>query len=133
MVGTTNNSLNDYISLCTLQWATGGPSSFSVTANYPKLIMRDYRGAHSVDAWTVAPGPAGANSSGASFTIPALAATASANEVYAGCFFDDQSITAGPSDLADSTIDSVQWGSFDGDGLIAGKGTVPPAQNATGK
>jgi hypothetical protein len=131
-IGTTHNSSNDYISLCTLQWTTGGLSSFSVTANYPKLIMRDYRGAHSADAWTLSPS-AGTNTQGTSFAIPALAATASANEVYAGCFFDDQSVAAGPSDLGDSTVNNVQWGSFDGDALITAKGTILPAQTATGE
>jgi hypothetical protein len=132
-VGVSHNSSNDYISLCTLQWATGDPSSFSVTANYPKLIMRDYRGANSVDAWTVAPGSAGANTQGTSFSIPALAASASANEVYADCFFDDEPVTSGPSGLGDATVDNVQWGSFDGDALIPAQGTIPVAQTATGE
>jgi hypothetical protein len=131
-VGVTHNSSNDYISLCTLQWASGDPSSFSVTADYPKLIMRDYRGANSVDAWTVAPSSAGANTNGNSFTIPALAATASANETYVGCFFDDGPMTAGPSDLGDADLDEVQWGSFDGDALIPNQGAIPAGQTATG-
>jgi hypothetical protein len=132
-IGTTHNSSNDYISLCTAQWATGGPASYSVTANYPKLIMRDYRGANSVDAWTVAPATIGGNTSGTSFSIPTLAATATASEVYAGCFFDDQAVTAGPSNLTNGVVDEVQWGSFDGDKLISAQGTIPAAQTATGK
>jgi hypothetical protein len=132
-IGTTHNSSNDYISLCTAQWATGGPASFSVTANYPKLIMRDYRGANSADAWTVAPATTGANTSGTSFSVPALAPTAAANEVYLGCFFDDQAVTAGSANLTDGVVDEVQWGSFDGDKLISAQGTIPAAQTATGK
>jgi hypothetical protein len=131
-VSVSYNSSNDYISLGALQWATGDPASFSVTANYPKLIMRDYRGANSVDAWTVAPVAAGANTEGTSFTIPSLAATTSANEVYAGCFFDDEPVTAGPSGLGDGTVDEVQWGSFDGDELLPAQGSIPAAQAATG-
>jgi hypothetical protein len=133
-LGSSHNSMPDYVSGYSKTWHAGDPSYFTFgPANYPKAVMRVYRGAARVDAAGEAPASIGANTLATSFSLPTLPATDSANDIYVAFYAnDDADLTIeGPSDLSDEAADQIQWASFDGDKMLGGLGVIPPAETAT--
>jgi hypothetical protein len=134
-LGSTTNSVPDEVAVFSSTWTTGSATSYtfgSGNLNYPKAVMRVYSGASGIDASSAAPATSGSDTDGTSFSLPALSATAAANEDYVGFFICDNctSIT-GPSGLGDGTSDTSQWASYDGDLLIANAGSSVPTRTAT--
>lgn len=118
-LGTCNDTSSDYIGAWT-KTATGS-GSFTVGGNYPKAIMRVYRGPTSVDS----------SACHGTSTIPALSATTAANDAYLGFFINPNLPITPPSDLVDGTSDTTQWASWDGDKIITNSGATPPAETAS--
>lgn len=118
-LGTNSDTSGDYIGAWAMK-ATG-TATYTVTGDFPKAILRVYRGPTSVDS---------SASSGTS-TIPALSATSAANDVYAGFFINALSTIIPPSDLSNGTPDNTQWFSWDGEKIIAASGTVPGAETVS--
>jgi hypothetical protein len=133
-LGSTYNSSLEHVFGYSMAWHTGDPSAFSFgPANYPKGIMRVYRGAESVDASTAAPVTAGADTCATSFPLPALRATSAPNDLYVGFYANDDYVSAisGPPILLNRTVDQTQWASFDGDVTITRQGVKPLTRPAT--
>ena len=115
-------------------WHAGNPTSYTFgIVNYPKAVMRVYRGVSSIDAVSPAPSIYGGYTNGTSFSLPALSSTALPSEFYVAFYADDYSPDAisGPGDLTHTNADQSGWSTFDGDKLIAKAGTTPPAETAT--
>ena len=115
-------------------WHAGDPTSYTFgIVNYPKAVMRVYRGVSSIDAVSPAPSIYGGYTNGTSFSLPALSPTALASEFYVAFYADDYSTDAisGPGDLTHTNADQSGWSTFDGDKLIANAGTTPPPETAT--
>jgi hypothetical protein len=128
-LGSRSNSAQDVGAAFMKVWQTGNPTSYTFSnVNWPKAIMRVYGGVTGVDSSNFAASGGGASS----LTVPALAATTAANDVYIAFFASDDYASAitGPADLVDQTADQTQWSSFDGDKLVNSQGTVPPAESA---
>lgn len=127
----------DYTDLCTYQWSTGGPTTFTVSGPWPKLIVRDYRpssGASSisVDQNEMYPAANGSNTSASSMTLPALSNTADANEVLVNFnFIAIEPTTVSNASLSNTESDSNQWGSLDGDYTLGSAGSTVPAMTAS--
>lgn len=128
-LGSLGNSSSDVGAAFVKVWHTGNPTSYTFrNVNYPKAIMRVYRGVTGVDSAHFA-----ASSSGASaLTIPALPATTVADDAYVAFFASDDYASAitGPANLADQAADQSEWSSFDGDKVVLKQGAVPPAEAA---
>lgn len=128
-LGSIYNSNSDVGAAFMLVWKTGNPTSYTFgDVNWPKAMMRVYRGVTGVDSsnFVAGGGPV------SSLTIPALSATTAANDAYIAFFVSDNyaSTITGPSDLANQTVDQTQWASFDGDKLVPSQEAVPPAESA---
>jgi hypothetical protein len=109
-------------------WNTGAATSFNFTGAYPEVMVRCYSGISAVDHFA----SAASGSSVTTFNSPALAATATNNEIQVVFFGDNTQDALGLSaDLGDVFLDQIQWAEVDGDVLIPNAGTVPPAQTAT--
>jgi hypothetical protein len=111
-------------------WHTGDPTSYTFgNVNWPKAVMRVYRGMTGVDSSQFAASGGGAPS----LTLPALSATTAANDAYIAFFVSDNYTRTiiGPPDLADQTVDQIQWASFDGDKLVMSRGAIPPSESAS--
>lgn len=132
-LGSCQNSANEYVAAFAGIWTAGSPTSYTFNGlNYPKAIMRVYRGASGVDASVCAPVTAGTDTNGSSLTVPALPATTAPNDEYVGEFFNDGiPIVNPPADLSHGVTNSTQWASFDGDKVIPSQGSIPPAETAS--
>jgi hypothetical protein len=135
-LASTSNSVNDNVAVFYQTWTTGSPTSYtfgSGNLGWPKAVMRVYSGTSlGIDASSAAPATSGTNTNGTSFALPALSATATANEEYVGFYACDTCSTiTGPSGLGDGTSNTTQWSSYDGDLLYASSGSSVPAKTAT--
>jgi Glycosyl hydrolases family 16 len=129
-LGSVTNSSSDVGAAFSLAYAAGDPSYFTFSnVNWPKAILRVYRGVTAVDGQQFAD----STRAGTSLAIPALPATTVADDEYVGFFVADNATSAisGSSDLGDQTADKTQWASFDGDKITSAFGSVPPAATAT--
>jgi hypothetical protein len=127
-LGSLENADHDIGAAFVTTWHTGNPTSYTFgNVNWPKAVMRVYRGETGVDSSHFAAGGGGVSS----LTIPILSATTAADDAYVAFFVNEGSPIIGPSDLIDVTADQTQWASFDGDKVIANRGTVPPAETAS--
>jgi hypothetical protein len=126
--GSTTSANNDDGIVFWRVYQSGDPASFTFSnVNYPKVIMRVYRGVKAVDGVAFA----SSSATGTSFAVPALAATQAAGESYVAFFANEGSSAVNPGDLIDGTSDPTQWGSFDGDKMIPAKGAGPASETAT--
>jgi hypothetical protein len=128
-IGAVTSSASDTSVAMWKSYASGDGSFYTFgPANWPKVILRVYRGAHSIDKF----GSASSNSAVSSLSLPALPATSSAGELYVGEWFADGGPPIhGPADLGNGTSDTTQWDSFDGDKALGPAGnSVPPEQGS---
>jgi Glycosyl hydrolases family 16 len=131
-LGSTTNANADIGAAFLRVYQAGDPGGFDFTnTNWPKAIMRVYRGVTGVDGSQFA---ASQDSGGdPSLVIRALPATTVADDAYIGFFISDNAplVISGPGDLGDQTTDQTQWASFDGDKVVMTQGAVPPAEAAS--
>lgn len=108
--------------------ADGTSYTFGAANNlgFPKAVMRAYRTAVTVDA-----NNHNTATSSTSLQIPALTATIIGAEWYVGFWTNAQGAITGPGDLVNTTADSTQWLTFDGDKVMGATGSVPGAETAT--
>jgi hypothetical protein len=133
--GTRYNGFSptDYITACYQWWYTGYPTTVSTgSVSYPEAVVRDYSGVTAVDSCQTLPPANGGITSATSEAIPAFhTATISNSETYVGFEASTNALTAGSSGWSDTTLEDVQWGTYDGDFNIASAGTVPAGQSFT--
>jgi hypothetical protein len=123
----TNSSSDTSVAMWKYYSSSDGNSYMFGPANWPKVILRVYRGAHAVDKF----GSASSQSPVSSLTLPALPATSSDGEVYVGEWFSDGGpLITGPSDLGNGTSDGTQWDSFDGDKPLGPPGSPVASEQA---
>jgi hypothetical protein len=118
----------DYLMAFEGIYTSGGPSAFQFNhVNYPKAVLRAYRGVQGVDAtaFSSTSGP------GTHLSLPALPPTAGPGDWYVGFYTTDTQPPTCPSDLGDGNTDGVQWQTCDGDKVIPNQGTSPGAETAS--
>lgn len=106
-----------------------GTSPTWANLNASKVIMRVYRGCDATSPFDDV-GFASNGQGSTSLQIPALNATNQANEWYVG-FWRLASTITGPAGMANVTIDTTQMTTVEGDFVLGGAGSIPPAETAT--
>jgi hypothetical protein len=118
----------DYLSAYEGVYSAGGPASFTFSGvNYPKAILRAYRGVQAVDEKAFS----STNASAKSLSLPALPGTSAANDRYVGFYTTDTQPPICPADLGDGTTDGGLWQNCDGDKVIPNQGTAPGPETAS--
>lgn len=127
------NSGSFYLALCwKIASSTDAGNTYTwQTLGYPKGIIRVYRNVSQTTPIDQGSPLCGTSTSANSGTLPALKATSNPNELYEGTWFNSLYAITGPTDLLNTTADSSQWFSFEGDKIISIAGTIPNAEKAT--
>ena len=118
----------DYLAAFEGVYTAGGPTAFQFNGlNYPKAVLRAYRGVQGIDATAFA----STNGPGTHLSLPALPATAGPGDWYVGFYTTDTQRPVCPSDLGDGNTDGVQWQTCDGDKVIPSQGTALSLETAS--
>ena len=118
----------DYLAAFAGVYATGGPTAFQFNGlNYPKAVLRAYRGVSRVDAEAFA----STSGPGTHLSLPPLPATTGPGDWYVGFYTTDTQRPVCPSDLANGNTDGIQWQTCDGDKVIPTLGTAPGLETAS--
>lgn len=129
VIDSFSNSTQDHMIEAWKLYSPGDGTSYTFgSSNWPKAIVKVFRGAQSIDDHKTA-----SAASSTSLAIPALANTTAAGEVYDAEYCSDDGTTAitGPPDLTGNPIsDQVQWASFDGHYTLGAAGSAVPAESA---
>jgi len=134
--GCSSSGNTFFLNVCYRFATAGDPGSTYTWLNlaYSKGIIRVERGVDSGRPFRAVSGAdATCVSIGAGLTIPALLPTGEPGDFYVGYWENaGATTTTGPGDLADTTADTTQWSTFEGDKTISLAGITPVAEAATG-
>ncbi len=135
---TLSRTATNTIQSSTLYWKVaasgdvGGTVSFA-SVSQPVAEVRDYRGVYTAGVSPIDASALCVQSSSASCTVPALAATQSNAEVEVGFWdYNPTTTVTCPATFGHITQSTTQRGFCTGDVTIGLQGVVPPAATATG-